>query len=246
MKDHWKKGRQGQGASTLRGNHPWKDFMPTWKEPCILSHVIGRWQKPPDWMTGSWRVDQINCPANNPIKTPRLRNPGGNFLRSPSPSGALYNALQTLFCYLPLIIWSTFSFLEVAWPRTQDTKGKEILQHSQVGTWDVPSWTTHLISAGQAGTCVFSSSSFVIPLFLPLDPRKLNYYQLPVYFFILSITFLSLSPRGETEIQQNGLTGEPEADLESYFKNPKGKQKQALDEVKRGGERVKGQIGSMH
>lgn len=39
----------------------------------------------------------------------------------------------------------------------------------------VPSRTTHPISAGQAGTCVFFSG-FVISLFLPLDPGKLNYY----------------------------------------------------------------------
>lgn len=36
----------------------------------------------------------------------------------------------------------------------------------------------------------------------------------------------------------SGLTPEPEADLESYFKNPKNEQEPALNEVKGGGEGV--------
>lgn len=36
----------------------------------------------------------------------------------------------------------------------------------------------------------------------------------------------------------SGLTTEPEADLESYFKNPKTEQEPALNEVKGGGEGV--------
>ena len=35
------KGAVSRGGATLKGNHPKKDFIPPWKEPSSLSHMIG-------------------------------------------------------------------------------------------------------------------------------------------------------------------------------------------------------------
>lgn len=72
MKDSWK--ASWEKGPTLKGNHPWKDFTPPWKEPSTLSPVtknlIG-WQV----QGGLIRWKQ---PANKFIKTPTLRNTSGN------------------------------------------------------------------------------------------------------------------------------------------------------------------------
>ena len=83
----------GDKALALRGNQPRKDFMPLRREPSTLSHVIDRCQKA-DWMAGSGRVDQIKTGGQPAHKTPGFRNSGGNPVRSPPSSGALYSSVN--------------------------------------------------------------------------------------------------------------------------------------------------------
>lgn len=86
-------------APSLRGNHPWKDFTSPWKEASTRSHMPGTWHVHDKKLIG-WQAHErfikLKQPANKPIKTPRLRNYGGNLLSSPPFPGALCPSLNNL------------------------------------------------------------------------------------------------------------------------------------------------------
>lgn len=60
-----KENRQEQMAPALRGNHPWKDFI-----PCKEASTLSMWQKP-DWMTDTGRVNQIKTVWQQAHKNPQ-------------------------------------------------------------------------------------------------------------------------------------------------------------------------------